>query len=108
MDTSFANRKTAVPGGVSLENRGVGPILLQHARAHQAIEPSDQITRNWVAKADVNYGKRIDVLTSPEREELLKLRRENRQLKLDHDILTKGTAWFVREADTSPKRSHGP
>jgi transposase len=47
------------------------------------------------------------VLTSLEREELVKLRRENRQLKTEREILAKATAWFAREADTKPKKSSG-
>jgi transposase len=46
-------------------------------------------------------------LSSAEREELVKLRRENKQLKLEREILSKATAWFAREADTKPKRSSG-
>lgn len=68
-------------------------------------EPSEQTIRNWVAQADANEGKRKDVLSSAEREELVKLRRENKQLKLEREILSKATAWFAREADTKPKRS---
>jgi transposase len=68
-------------------------------------EPSEQTIRNWVAQADANEGKRKDVLSSAEREELVKLRRENRQLKTEREILAKATAWFAREADTKPKKS---
>jgi transposase len=47
------------------------------------------------------------VLTSAEREELVKLRRENKQLKTEREILATATAWFAREADTNPKKSSG-
>ena len=70
-------------------------------------EPSEQTIRNWVAQADANEGKRIDVLSSVEREELVKLRRENKQLKTEREILAKAPALFAREADTKPKRSSG-
>jgi transposase len=70
-------------------------------------EPSEQTIRNWVAQADANEGKRTDVLSSAEREELVKLRRENKQLKTEREILAKATAWFAREADTKPKKSSG-
>ena len=43
-------------------------------------EPSAQAIRNWVVQADRDEGRRADGLTSPEREELRRLRRENRQL----------------------------
>ena len=46
-------------------------------------EPSAQAIRNWVAQADRDEGRREDGLTTAEREELNRLRRENRQLKLE-------------------------
>jgi transposase len=70
-------------------------------------EPSAQTIRNWVKRAQADGGKRRDVLTSVEREELVKLRRENRQLRTEREILAKATAWFAREADTKPKKSSG-
>ena len=73
----------------------------------EQFEPSDQTIRNWIAKAEADGGKRTDVLTSAEREELARLRRENKQLKLEREILAKATAWFAREADTTPKKSSG-
>ena len=70
-------------------------------------EPTAQTIRNWVARADANGGRRPDLLTSSEREELVKLRRELRRVKLEREILAKATAWFAREADTMPKKSSG-
>jgi transposase len=70
-------------------------------------EPSEQTIRNWLAQADADGGQRRDLLTSAEREELVKLRRENKQLKTEREILAKATAWFAREADTKPKKSSG-
>ncbi len=45
-------------------------------------DPSAQAIRNWVAQADRDEGRREDGLTTAEREELNRLRRENKQLKL--------------------------
>ena len=45
-------------------------------------EPTAQTIYNWVAQTDRDSGKRHDGLTTAEREELTRLRRENRQLKL--------------------------
>lgn len=73
----------------------------------EQFEPSDQTIRNWIAQAQADGGQRKDVLTSAEREELARLRRENKQLKLEREILAKATAWFAREADTTPKKSSG-
>jgi transposase len=75
------------------------------AELAEQFEPSEQTIRNWMAQADANEGKRKDVLSSVEREELVKLRRENKQLKTEREILAKATAWFAREADTKPKKS---
>src|SRR5512144_268654 len=70
-------------------------------------EPSAQAIRNWVAQADRDEGRRADGLTTAEREELNRLRRENRQLKLEREILSKAAAWFARETDViPPKGSH--
>jgi len=51
-------------------------------------EPSAQAIRNWVAQADRDEGRREDGLTTVERQELNRLRRENRQLRLERDILS--------------------
>jgi transposase len=58
---------------------------------------SAQSISNWVTQAAADAGKpaRKDVLSSAEREELARLRRENRQLKQERDILAKATAWFA-------------
>jgi transposase len=70
-------------------------------------EPSGQTIRNWVQQADRDRGARADGLTTLEREELARLRRENRRLKLERDILAKATAWFARETGTIPGASNG-
>jgi molybdate transport system regulatory protein len=48
----------------------------------QDFEPTAQSIRNWVAQADRDAGRRGDGLTTAEREELDRLRRENRRLRL--------------------------
>lgn len=69
-------------------------------------EPSAQTIANWVRQADLDEGKRNDGLTTDEREELAQLRRENRVLKEEREILKKFAAWSVQEANrTPPKRS---
>jgi transposase len=67
-------------------------------------EPSSQTIRNWVKRADLDQGIREDGLTTEERDELRELRRENRQLKLERDILKKAAAWFARESSSIPDR----
>lgn len=70
----------------------------------EQFEPSAQTIRNWVGQADRDEGKRADGVTSAEREELGKLRREVRQLKLEREILAKATAWFARESGSIPDK----
>jgi transposase len=82
----------------------------------EEFEPTAQSIRNWVAQADRDEGRRTDGLTSGEREELARLRKENRTLKLERDILSKGeplgaigsspmaNAWFARETKAVPSK----
>lgn len=70
----------------------------------QEFEPTSQTIRNWVAQDDIDSGKRRDGLTSAERQKFTKLKRENKQLKLERDILAKAAAWFARETDKVPKQ----
>ena len=73
-------------------------------------EPTAQSIRNWVAQADYSEGRREDRpsgASNAEREELIKLRREVRQLRLERDILSKAAAWFARETGTIPSGSSG-
>jgi transposase len=73
-------------------------------------EPTAQSIRNWVAQADRSEGRREEGpsgVSNAEREELIKLRREVRQLRLERDILSKAAAWFARETGTIPSGSSG-
>jgi transposase len=67
-------------------------------------EPTAQTIYNWVAQADRDTGVRHDGLTTAERQELTKLRRENRQLKMERDILSQAAAWFARETGAVPPK----
>ena len=71
----------------------------------QEFEPSAQAIRNWVRQADRDEGRRADGLTTPEREELRRLRRENATLREERTILEKAAAWFARETGSIPSRS---
>lgn len=64
-------------------------------------EPCGATIHGWVKQAGIDQGGRSDGLTSDEREELRRLRRENRQLRQERDILTKAAAWFAQNDVTS-------
>ena len=61
--------------------------------------------RQWVKQADRDSGGGDGGLTTAERQELTRLRRENRQLKIEREILSKAAAWFANESTATPKRS---
>ena len=85
---------------VELVRRGRTPTELA-----REFECSAGAIRNWVRQADRDEGLREDGLTTVEREELRRLRRENRQLREEREILKKAAAWFARETGTVPGRS---
>ena len=58
---------------------------------------TETAVREWVKQADVDAGTRSDGLTGDERAELAALRRENRRLREDVEILKRATAFFARE-----------
>ena len=73
-------------------------------------EPTAQSIRNWIVQADKKEGRREEALpglSAAERDELFRLRRENRQLRVGRDILSKAAAWFARETGAVPSGSSG-
>ena len=58
---------------------------------------TETAVRDWVHQADIDAGVRSDGLTSAEREELMRLPRENRRLTEDVEILKRATAFFAKE-----------
>lgn len=80
------------------------------AQLAREFDCSAQSISTWVAQAAADSGKPVrgkDVLTSAERDELARLRRENRQLKQERDILAKATAWFAGNSDKTSIGSTG-
>jgi transposase len=85
--------------------------LIDLARAGRSIgelakefKVSEQTLRNWVKQADRDAGRR-EGPTSEELAELKRLRRENKQLRVEREILAKAAAWFARETDAVPSKS---
>jgi transposase len=77
-------------------------------------EPSSQAIRNWVAQANREEGRREGrplaseaALPAADRDELVRLRREDKQLRLERDILSRAAAWFARETGAVPSGSSG-
>ena len=96
---------------VELVRAGRDPVSLS-----REFEPSTQAIRTWVAAADRAEGRQGpqpapapggDALTTAERDELARLRRENRQLRVERDILSRAAAWFARETGAIPSGSSG-
>jgi transposase len=67
-------------------------------------EPSASAIRYWLKQAGLDEGLRSDGLTTDERMELNRLRRENRVLREEREILAKAAAWFATETGTVPSR----
>lgn len=71
----------------------------------QEFEPTAQTIRNWIKQAELDHGQRQDGFTSEEKEELARLRKENKQLRQEREILSKAAAWFARETEAVPPKS---
>jgi transposase len=77
------------------------PVIRQMARQlgvhHEAL-------RNWIRQDQADAGERKDVLCTPEREELVALRRENAELRRANEILKVASAFFAQELDPIRRR----
>ena len=116
--TRFGGHLNCAQGGVRM-TRGKAPYAAEYRQQMvelvrggrrpmelaREFECSASAIRNWVRQADRDEGLREDGLTTAEREELRRLRRENRQLREEREILKKAAAWFARETGTVPGRS---
>jgi transposase len=85
--------------------------IIEWARAGRSInelarefEPSANAIRYWLKQAALDEGLRSNDLATTEREELNQLRRENRVLREEREILAKAAPWFATETGTVPSR----
>jgi transposase len=88
---------------IELARAGRTPTELSHEFGCSA-----QTVTNWIAQDAIDQGKPLpgkNGLTTAEREELNRLRRENRQLKLEREILSKAAAWFAAKGEKTPTSS---
>ncbi len=109
--------KTRLP--YAAEFRGQMVELVRAGRTPEELasefEPTAQSIRNWVAQSERNAGRGDGGLMTAEREELNRLRRENRHLRLEREILSNAcpgldpgaTAWFARETNAIPVKGSG-
>jgi len=85
---------------LELVRAGRGPEELA-----QEFEPTAQTIRNWIRQSELDHGQRQDGLTSDEQAEIARLRKENKRLRLERDILSKAAAWFAQETNAVPPKS---
>jgi transposase len=86
--------------------------ILELARAGRSVrdlsrefDVARQSIMNWLKQDDLDAGKRTDGLTTEDHKELVHLRRENKRLKMEAEILSKAAAWFARETNAIPNKS---
>ena len=95
-----AENQTALPTGVSPRGHPAGAHLRRGAPYPQGSKRelgfTPETLRNWVKQDEIDAGKR-EGLTTEEREELRRLRREVKVLRQEKEILRKATAFFARE-----------
>ena len=80
-------------GALQLVREGERPIV---EIAH-SLGIAESCLRRWIKQAELDSGRRDDGLTTNEREELRRLRRENARLRQEKEILRKAAAFFARE-----------
>ncbi len=77
---------------VRASDKSIGTIAREMDLAETAL-------RRWVQQTEVNAGRGpVGALTSEERQELAQLRRDNKRLRMERDILKRATAFFARES----------
>jgi len=77
---------------------------LSIAQIARDLDIGENSLRSWVKQADIDDGRGPEgELTTTEREELRRLRRENRHLQMERDFLRKTLAYFAKDTTTHTK-----
>jgi transposase-like protein len=64
------------------------------------LDLTETALRRWVQQAEVDAGRGpVGALTTSEREELAQLRRDNKRLRMERDLLKRATAFFAKESE---------
>lgn len=113
VDTSFSHRE--VFAMAKKQRNDALEFRRQMVELHRAGRNFGELTkefgctswsiRQWVKLAARDAGSGDGGLSSEERQALRRPRRENRQLKLEREILSEAAAWFANENTATPKRS---
>jgi transposase len=70
------------------------------AKVARDLDLTESSLRNWVKQAEIDQGRGLEgALTSEEKEELRRLRRENRTLQMERDFLKKAAAFFAKDEE---------
>ncbi len=78
--------------------RDVGSI----SQVAKDLDLTESALRNWVRQADIDAGNGPEgALTTEEKEDLRRLRRENKTLRMERDFLKKAAAYFAKDDDRS-------
>jgi transposase len=88
----FRRRAVELAREVDDDGNRMHPI----AQLARDLKISESCLRNWLAADEIEHGERPG-LTKAEREELVRLRRENRVLRMERDLLSRAAAFFAQE-----------
>lgn len=88
----FRRRAVELAREVDEDGKRVHPV----AQLARDLKISESSLRNWMAQADIDEGAKPG-LTTAERKELVELRRENRVLRMERDLLSRAAAFFAQE-----------
>ncbi|MBC5824305.1 MAG: hypothetical protein GIW99_02680 [Candidatus Eremiobacteraeota bacterium] len=78
---------------------------MRKTKLREIMHPTDYAAPKSLHENRRDLARRTDGLTTTEREEIARLRREVKQLRLEREILSKAAAWFARETDAIPSKS---